>query len=145
MLYATVAILFAALSITLGKGSQFVLGGVLFCFALYFSIAHGYSDDTDTFQVLFAIMVVAVFFQCGWLVWRKVSHPHVANEMLWLGIYGSGTYPLFYSCGPMLIWIATFVSGYIVWNIDNAFCTELRSIRDAVGIPLGFVTELHGW
>jgi dihydroceramidase len=39
----------------------------------------------------------------------------------------------------------TFVSGYIVWNIDNVFCTELQAFRDIVGMPLGFVTELHGW
>jgi len=39
----------------------------------------------------------------------------------------------------------TFVSGYIVWNIDNVFCAELRAIREVVGMPLGFVTELHGW
>jgi dihydroceramidase len=39
----------------------------------------------------------------------------------------------------------TFVGGYIVWNIDNVFCAELRALRDIVGMPLGFATELHGW
>jgi len=39
----------------------------------------------------------------------------------------------------------TFVSGYAIWNLDFAFCAELRAFRDAVGMPLGFVTELHGW
>jgi dihydroceramidase len=89
MLYATFAILFAAFSITLGRNSRLVLGTVLSCFALCASITNGYLDDEDSFQSLFAVMVVAVFFQCGWLVWRRVSHPHVAREMLWLGSYGT--------------------------------------------------------
>jgi dihydroceramidase len=90
MLYATVAILFAAFSITLDRNSRLVLGTVLACFALCASIANGYLDDEDSFQFLFAVMVVVVFFQCGWLVWRRVSHRHVAREMLWLGSYGTG-------------------------------------------------------
>ncbi|KAE9367767.1 hypothetical protein N431DRAFT_416611 [Stipitochalara longipes BDJ] len=129
MLYATVAILFGVFSITLGKRSRFLLGNILFCFVLSASIAHGYLNHTDMFQLLFATMVVGVFCQCVWLVWTRVKHSHVASEMRWLGIYGT----------------VTFVSGYIVWNIDFAFCAELGAFRAAVGMPLGFVTELHGW
>jgi len=91
MLYATGAILFAAFSITLSKTSRLVLANVLFCFVVEASIMHGYFNNTDSFQILFAIMVVAVFFQCGWLVMSRVSHPHVVKEMLWLGVYGTGT------------------------------------------------------
>jgi dihydroceramidase len=90
MLYATVAILFAAFSITLGERSRFLLGSVLSCVVLCVSIAHGYFNHTDSFQLLFAVMVVAVFFQCSWLVLTKVTHPHVERDMLWLGIYGTG-------------------------------------------------------
>lgn len=90
MLYTTVAILFAVFSITLSRNSQLVLGMALFCFVLSASIANSYFDHTDSFQLLFAVMVVAVFFQCSWLVRNRVKHPRVANEMLWLGVYGSG-------------------------------------------------------
>jgi Ceramidase len=44
-----------------------------------------------------------------------------------------------------LIFEVTFLSGYTVWNIDNGFCAELRAFRNVVGMPLGFMTELHGW
>lgn len=90
MLYATGAILFAAFSITLGKTTRVVFGNVLLCFVIDASIVHGYFDNTDSFQILFAIMVVAVFVQCGWLVWSRVSYPRVVKEMLWLGAYGTG-------------------------------------------------------
>jgi len=90
MLYATVGILFAAFSITLGQRSRSLLRNVLFCSVLSASIAHGFLNHTDIFQLLFAAMVVAVFSQCVWLVWTSVKHPYVANEMRWLGIYGAG-------------------------------------------------------
>jgi dihydroceramidase len=41
--------------------------------------------------------------------------------------------------------LVTFVGGYVLWNIDIHACSELRAFRNFVGMPLGFVTELHGW
>jgi hypothetical protein len=64
----------------------------LFCFVFSASIVNCLYDDTESFQTAFAIMVVAVFCQCGWLVLTRVSHPHVVRELLWLGVYGSGAY-----------------------------------------------------
>jgi len=144
MLYAKVGILFAAFSITLGKRSCFLLGNVLFCFGISASIAHGILNHTDVFQLLFAAMVVAVFSQCVWLVSTRVKHPYVANEMRRLGIYGSGEWDCQLQ-GFRADFEVTFISRYVIWNIDFAWCPELRAFRDAVGMPLGFVTELHGW
>jgi hypothetical protein len=35
--------------------------------------------------------------------------------------------------------------GYILWNIDNQFCDNLRSIRQNIGLPWAWLLELHGW
>jgi len=37
------------------------------------------------------------------------------------------------------------VAGYLVWNLDFIYCSQLHAFRSVVGIPLGLVTELHGW
>jgi dihydroceramidase len=44
-------------------------------------------------------------------------------------------------------WRSTFwtVLGYIIWNVDLEFCKELRMLRERVGLPWGWVLELHGW
>jgi hypothetical protein len=60
-LYAKIAMLFVAFSITLSLTSRLVLGNVLFCFVLCASIVNSITDDTDSFHLLFALMVVAVF------------------------------------------------------------------------------------
>jgi len=37
------------------------------------------------------------------------------------------------------------VGGSIAFNIDRNYCAQLRAMRDVVGIPWGFVLEMHGW
>lgn len=39
-----------------------------------------------------------------------------------------------------------FLLGFVIWNIDNLFCSTMRYLRrDILGIPFGFLTEGHGW
>lgn len=38
-----------------------------------------------------------------------------------------------------------FMMGFVVWLIDGAVCGWLRDTRKFLGVPLGFVLELHGW
>lgn len=35
--------------------------------------------------------------------------------------------------------------GYLLWQLDFIFCSELTALKHAVGIPWGFLLELHGW
>ena len=41
--------------------------------------------------------------------------------------------------------IAIFISGYIIWNIDNITCSWLTEAKRKIGMPLAFFLELHGW
>ena len=35
--------------------------------------------------------------------------------------------------------------GFVLWNIDNNFCSQLQSLREATGPSLAPITQLHGW
>jgi dihydroceramidase len=35
--------------------------------------------------------------------------------------------------------------GFLLWNLDNIFCTSLRQWRRSVGLPWGILLEGHGW
>lgn len=41
--------------------------------------------------------------------------------------------------------LLTFLSGFAIWQIDNTYCSTLRSWRREVGLPWGIVLEGHGW
>lgn len=38
-----------------------------------------------------------------------------------------------------------FLIGFLVWNIDNVFCYQLRQARKRIGYPLAILLEGHGW
>jgi dihydroceramidase len=38
-----------------------------------------------------------------------------------------------------------FLMGFVVWLIDGAACGWLRQTRANIGLPWGFLLELHGW
>ncbi|CAO1637811.1 unnamed protein product [Sympodiomycopsis kandeliae] len=40
---------------------------------------------------------------------------------------------------------AVFLTGFAIWNIDNAFCNTLRVLRAQVGSPFKVLLEGHGW
>ncbi|KAJ3227266.1 Alkaline ceramidase 3 [Chytriomyces hyalinus] len=41
--------------------------------------------------------------------------------------------------------LVSYFCGFVVWSIDNNFCSALRQAREVVGTPLGFVFEFHVW
>lgn len=38
-----------------------------------------------------------------------------------------------------------FLGGFLIWNLDNAFCSKIRGWRRVVGLPWGILLEGHGW
>ncbi|KAI3617690.1 hypothetical protein CBS9595_003599 [Malassezia furfur] len=41
--------------------------------------------------------------------------------------------------------IVSFLTGFLIWNIDNIFCGTLRVSREIVGYPWALLLEGHGW
>ena len=35
--------------------------------------------------------------------------------------------------------------GFLIWNLDNAYCPSLRRWRREIGLPWGILLEGHGW
>ncbi|KAK6068748.1 alkaline ceramidase family protein [Seiridium cupressi] len=41
--------------------------------------------------------------------------------------------------------VAFLALAYTVWNIDLEICSQLRTVRQRVGLPWAWLLELHGW
>lgn len=41
--------------------------------------------------------------------------------------------------------LGIFLGGFAIWNLDNAYCSQLRAWRHQVGLPWGILLEGHGW
>jgi dihydroceramidase len=41
--------------------------------------------------------------------------------------------------------LSAVAGGFLIWNLDNEFCSTLRSWRREIGLPWGLFLEGHGW
>ena len=41
--------------------------------------------------------------------------------------------------------ITVFLGGFLIWNLDNHFCPNIRRWRKVIGLPWGLFLEGHGW
>ena len=41
--------------------------------------------------------------------------------------------------------LGSIALGFLIWNLDNAFCSTLRRWRREIGLPWGILLEGHGW
>jgi dihydroceramidase len=41
--------------------------------------------------------------------------------------------------------VTVFLSGFVVWWIDNEYCSALRAWRREIGLPWGILLEGHAW
>jgi hypothetical protein len=90
MLYCTAAILYGALSITLGKATRNSLATFLTGVIIAVSIAHFFIGDVKTFRRTFLAMLLSVLFQCVWLLSARVPDAKVKREAQYLALYGTG-------------------------------------------------------
>lgn len=44
-----------------------------------------------------------------------------------------------------LTYTVCFLFGYLLWNLDFIYCSELTAWKRAMGMPWSFVLEFHGW
>lgn len=94
-----------------------------------FSIWHCVTDEIVMHSLVFGIMIVLVGIQTRSIIGARIPDPAVRKEVIKLTTWGG----------------VIFVSGYAIWNLDNAFCGLLTETRRYIGMPWAFVLELHGW
>ena len=44
------------------------------------------------------------------------------------------------ACGIVFVLL-----GFLIWNLDNMYCNDLRRWRRQLGLPWGILLEGHGW
>ena len=91
MLYATAAILYGALNITLGRATRNGLATLLTGIIIAVSIAHFYIGDVKTFRRTFLAMLLSVLVQCISLLSARVRDVKVKRQAQYLALYGTGS------------------------------------------------------
>jgi dihydroceramidase len=98
-------------------------------FLTAFSVWHCITDETGMHSLIFGILVLVQTIKVRSIISTRVSSPLVRAQVKRLNIVGA----------------ILFLTGYGIWNIDYVACGWLGGVRRQVGMPWGFLTELHGW
>ena len=91
------------------------------------TIIYMHIKDPTFHQVAYAFLTALVLLRSMYLLHTRVDNAEAKKNMWWTIIIG----------------ITTFLTGFILWVIDNEFCNQLRSIRRQVGIPFAFLLGIR--
>ncbi|KAG9669233.1 alkaline phytoceramidase, partial [Aureobasidium melanogenum] len=90
---------------------------------------HTIKDEQMVHELSFVLLIVIVAIKTRSLIKLRVRNPKVKQMLQKATLFGAGC----------------FIFGYLLWQLDFIFCTQLTALKRAVGIPWGFLFELHGW
>ena len=104
---------------------NWVLGALVAAASAYFV----YDFDIDKHAAAFAVLIGMVCYKSVYLLRTLGLGVDVRKARGNLALRGA----------------VFFVLGYACWQVDMQACTTLRSFRLKVGLPLGVISEFHGW
>lgn len=141
MIYTMCILFFAVLSHGRSSLGQALLALAIMSLAIFITVYYHYLGDPVFHQVMFAIITATVFFRSIHVMLKTLrpqSRPQSDLERRNAEIIGA-----------MWTLIATGLSsilvGFLIWNLDNIFCSHLRHWRRQLGLPWGIILEGHGW
>lgn len=80
-------------------------------------------------EVAYGVITAAVLLRSWYLTWTKIEDPVAKRDMKYCTTTGA----------------ISFLTGFALWGIDRGQCTNLTHAKHFMGIPWGFILELHGW
>ncbi|KAF3391524.1 Alkaline ceramidase 3 [Penicillium rolfsii] len=106
-----------------------IVGIVLSVLFTIVMVVHMVMDEFLLHAVSFGLAVYLIATRTSKIISQQVSDPFLKIKLRNISFFG----------------IFCFGLGYFVWLIDDWACGTLIKTRHAVGLPLAFLTELHGW
>ncbi|KAH8673796.1 ceramidase [Xylariales sp. PMI_506] len=109
-------------------------------------------------QLITAVMSIVLCLLSAFYVWTANILFHVIAFTSMLVLVAIRSQYLFHRASPPFsdskrhdwsrrTWASIFIClfGYLLWNIDLEFCTQMRELRSQIGLPWAWLLEFHGW
>jgi dihydroceramidase len=112
------------------------------------SVYHVWANEIYVHEIVFAIMVFLVTRRTRALIKRKIKSEESKKRlgsMATFGICTSSLLPYLLPDGVLTMVLASFLFGYFLWSIDFHLCKYVTAFKRSIGLPWGFIFELHGW
>ena len=154
MIYTTCIMLYAIFSHGQDTPRRVLIASVATAAAIFTTLYYHYIKDPLFHQNMFAFLTIVVFFRSLYVMEvtlrpskrAQVNGYHKTsgvNEQKRLDQRDLSILKNMYQLIP--IGLGSVGIGFLIWNLDNIYCTSLRSWRRQIGLPWGVLLEGHGW
>ncbi|CAG7938182.1 unnamed protein product [Penicillium salamii] len=162
MIYTTCLMAYALFSYSRSTAVRVWLGLSLAGLAVFITLYYHYLQDPIFHQNAYALLTTVVVLRSMYIMevtlrpkWRhSTEQDRLERQKKGLPVptkerqhYGNvrDTKMLKTMWFMVIYGLSMFLGGFFIWNLDNIFCSEIRRMRRAVGLPWGLFLEGHGW
>ncbi|UNI15297.1 alkaline ceramidase ydc1 [Purpureocillium takamizusanense] len=139
MIYTTCLMMYASFSFSRSRAFSALLGVSLLTLAGSITVYYHITKDPVFHQVAYAALTATVVFRSMWVMERQVR-PVLQRRDAEQSRRQMKTMWALVATG-----LTVFVAGFAIWNLDNIFCSQLRRLRRAMGLPWAVLLEGHAW
>ncbi|KAF7507232.1 hypothetical protein GJ744_010790 [Endocarpon pusillum] len=136
MIYTTCIMFYSIFSYRRATSTKVVIALSVFLLAMFITLYYHYLKNPLFHQNMFALLTAIVFFKSIYTM--EVTLRQAREDQRDLAI-------LRRMWQMLSVGLASVGLGFLIWNLDNAFCPILRRWRREVGLPWGILLEGHGW
>jgi dihydroceramidase len=159
MHFATTPVLHRVLTANSTRRTSIISAWILACALAALLTFHMVTDELVLHSVCFGVMVTVIGARTMQLVGQRTEPASEARRRI-LGVVGFAacmSFPTFFlfpflkrarvTMSYLFVShiIVIFNLGFYLWILDQWACRPLQNARSILGLPLGFVLELHGW
>lgn len=87
------------------------------------TVIYMHIKDPTFHQVAYALLTFLVLARSTYLLHTRIDNAEARKNMWW----------------TIAIGVTTFLTGFLLWFIDNEYCDILRSVRQKIGMPWAFL------
>lgn len=144
MVYTTCILFYATFSHGRSTAARIGVAGLTTGIAAFVTGYYHYLGDPKFHQDTFALLTAIVVFYNIYLMQKALKRPgqgpaSATAEAL------ADTQRLKIMWQMIPIGIGSVGVGFIIWTLDNMYCSRFRGWRRELGLPWGILLEGHGW
>lgn len=149
MIYLTSTTFFAMFSYGQSRAIKILVFMFTISFSLFVTLYYHYLKDPVFHQNAFAILVATVIFKMVYemeYLLRPSRRPKKSSSKKEQKRMDERDLSILHIMWALAICgVASVGLGFLIWNLDNIYCSTLRRWRRDIGLPWGIVLEGHGW
>ena len=161
MIYTTCLMCYATFSYSKSRLYSFVLALSLISLAVFITLYYHYLQDPAFHQNAYALLTAIVLFRSMYVMEFNLR-PSLTKRGEEFNLSQKRTMSatekeisrtddrrnvrILRTMWTMIVTgLSIFLGGFLLWHLDNEYCSTLRTWRRRFGLPWGIILEGHGW